>query len=489
MLFSARRLCAGSAITTCLSHPDGHPAPPITRAPQRRFPGVKTEVPAVGRKLGCGNFVRVNWMNMNGRAIHFGVLCPPTFSHVAGAVSLSRELQKRGHRVTFFNIADLEDLVVRQGVGFSPIGLQDHPAGSLPVFVRKMGQLKGLAALRFGIKTVVGEAEMILRDAPAAMRKGGISALIVDQGEIAGSTVAEHLNLPFATICNAVPGHRDPNVPPAITPWNFGSGSLARLRNRLAYRVGMLALTSLMKVVNRYRSGWGMQTLDDFQQTFSPLMQVSQLTADFDFPNQALPQHFNYIGLFEKESPPEIDFPFDRLNGKPLVYTAMGTVLTDMNSVYSRIAEACSGLDVQLVITLGSKDKEVPADLRNLPASPLVVAFAPQTVLLKRAAVTICHGGINTVLESLRCGVPVISIPIVTDSPGTSARLERSGAGVSIPIGRLDSARLRGLLQRLLQEPGYRERATALGESIAKAGGSSRAADLIVNALAPAIPS
>lgn len=422
-------------------------------------------------------------------SIHFGVLCPPTFSHVSGAVSLSRELQKREHRVTFFNIADLQDLVLRQGVGFCPIGLQDHPAGSLPAFVRKMGQLKGLSALRFGITTVVGEAEMILRDAPAAMRECGISALIVDQGELAGSTVAEHLKIPFATICNAVPGHRDPNVPPAITPWNFGTGSLARLRNRLAYRVGILALTSLMKVVNRYRSTWGFQTLGDFQQTFSPLMQVSQLTADFDFPNQALPAHFNYIGLFEKESSPEIGFPFDQLNDKPLVYAAMGTVLTDMKDVYSCIAEACSGLDVQLVITLGSKDKEVPADLRNLPGSPLVVAFAPQTVLLKRAAVTICHGGINTVLESLRCGVPVISIPIVTDSPGTSARLQRSGAGEAIAIGRLDSSRLRALLQRVLHEPGYRERARALGESIAKAGGSSHAADLIVNALTPAIPS
>jgi MGT family glycosyltransferase len=417
------------------------------------------------------------------RRIHFAALCPPTFSHAAGTISLARQLQKRGHQVTFFNILDLEQRVVRQGIDFCAIGLTDHPAGSLQAFVNKMGQLKGIPALKFGMQTAIKETRTILRDAPEAMRERGVTALLIDQGEPAGSTVAEHLRLPFATLCQAIPANRDPRVPPTVTPWRYDGGWLMRMRNRLAHHAVALVFRPLLKVINQSRSEWGLKMLCDVEETYSPLIQVSQATEDFDFPNPSLPPHFHYIGLYEKESSQEVDFPFDRLNGKPLVYATAGTVQTGLKHVYFCIAEACATLDVQLVITLGSKDAEPSAALQNLPGGPIVVGFAPQNALLERATATICHGGLNTVLESLRSGVPVISIPITVDQPANGARLQRSGAGETIVLKALNSARLRDCLERVLNQPGYRERARTLGRSIAAAGGSTRAAELIEEAM------
>ncbi|MGA7216366.1 MAG: hypothetical protein WBX20_19355, partial [Terrimicrobiaceae bacterium] len=41
---------------------------------------------------------------------------------------------------------------------------------------------------------------------------------------------------------------------------------------------------------------------------------------------------------------------------------------------------------------------------RNFAGSPIVVPFAPQLELLRRAALTITHAGLNTALESLNQG-------------------------------------------------------------------------------------
>ena len=87
-----------------------------------------------------------------------------------------------------------------------------------------VGKLKGLAALRHALREVNLKARMLFRDAPAAIRDEGIDALIVDQIEMAGGTVAEHLGLPFVSAAVAVPINLDSSVPPFIFPWPHRAG-------------------------------------------------------------------------------------------------------------------------------------------------------------------------------------------------------------------------------------------------------------------------
>jgi hypothetical protein len=86
---------------------------------------------------------------------------------------------------------------------------------------------------------------------------------------------------------------------------------------------------------------------------------------------------------------------------------------------------------VQLVIALGGGC--APDDLPFLPGDPLMLGFAPQLELLRRASLTITHAGMNTVLESLAEGVPMVAIPIANDQPGMGARLAWSGSGAVVP--------------------------------------------------------
>ena len=62
---------------------------------------------------------------------------------------------------------------------------------------------------------------MLFRDAPEAIRQADIDLLLVDQVTNAGGTIADYLNLPFITVCNALPINREPGVPPSFTAWSY----------------------------------------------------------------------------------------------------------------------------------------------------------------------------------------------------------------------------------------------------------------------------
>jgi zeaxanthin glucosyltransferase len=109
----------------------------------------------------------------------------------------------------------------------------------------------------------------------------------------------------------------------------------------------------------------------------------------------------------------------------------------------------------------------------------------PQLELIRRSAPSIPHGGLNTALESLAWGVPMVVLPVTNDQPGVGARVERSGVGRSIPVGRVTAGRLRQAVGAVLGDPTYRDRAEALRSSIEAGDGLGRAADVIGEAFEP----
>jgi MGT family glycosyltransferase len=155
----------------------------------------------------------------------------------------------------------------------------------------------------------------------------------------------------------------------------------------------------------------------------------------------------------------------------------MGTLQNGVLRTFRMIAEACAGLDMQLVISLGGGQD--PALLGDLSGDPIVVGYAPQLELIQRSTLTISHGGLNTALESLAWGVPMVVLPVTYDQPGVGARVEWSGVGRSIPVGRLTVDRLRDAIRSVLGDPTYRKRAGLLQRSIEAADGLNRAADVI----------
>ncbi len=56
-----------------------------------------------------------------------------------------------------------------------------------------------------------------------------------------------------------------------------------------------------------------------------------------------------------KQQGPWWKFPWHRLDGRPLIYASLGTARSIQRTAFSLIAEACSELNLQLIISLGGQ--------------------------------------------------------------------------------------------------------------------------------------
>jgi UDP:flavonoid glycosyltransferase YjiC (YdhE family) len=412
----------------------------------------------------------------------FGAFCFPGTGHLNPMTALAHSLQRRGHQVVIFGIPDTEASVRAAGIEFYRIGAQEYPPGTLKTLDEQLARLKGIAAFRFTLDRVRRSMRMVLRDGPEAVRTANVEALLVDEAEFAGN-VADHLGLPWISIALIPPLLPDDRFPPFWLGWAAGQDRLSRLQNRVAIHLLLRIAAPIFKEVNQQRSAWGLKPLMRPEDGLSPLAQITQLPEALEFDIRGKrPAGLHYTGPFLlAEHRPAVDFPWDRIDGRPLIYASLGTLQNGSEAIFKTIAEACAGLDAQLVLSMGGGLD--PARLGKLAGDPLVVRFAPQLELLKRATLVITHGGLNTVLESLAEGVPMVAVPLANDQPGVAARLKARGACVVVSRHRLNPARLRKAVRLVMQDARYREAAQVLQRAIQQLDGPDRAAELIEQAL------
>lgn len=415
---------------------------------------------------------------------HFGILCPMTDGHMNPMTTLGRELQRRGHRVTLFGFLDAQAKTVAAGLEFWAIAKSEYPSGITAKSLENLAHLNGYAALQYTINLMKEGADVLLRCVPEAIRLSGVEALLVDQTTIEGETIAEHLDIPFITVCNALVVNPEADVPPHFTSWSYKPAWWARLRNQAGYSLLNRFARPITQVLDEYRQKWNLSLYSQSpdKDSFSKLAQISQQPVEFEFPRKQLPKCFHFTGPYHNLTGLEVSsFPFEKLTGQPLIYASLGTLQNRQQDTFYCIADACVGMDAQLVISLGGALD--PEALPNLPGKPLIVKYAPQLQLLKKASLTITHAGLNTVLESLSNNVPMVAIPIANDQPGVAARLAWVGAGEFIPFSRLSVPKLKAAIKQVLTDDCYKYNTSKLHTAIQRSGGVSRAADIVEQAV------
>lgn len=413
---------------------------------------------------------------------HIGILCPGAIGHLNPMCNLGNELLHRGHRVTLFGVPDVKAKIAQSNLEFCEIGAEDFPIGSLDTMYATLGKLTGTEGLKFSIQFFLKEAKMLFRDAPGAIRNANIDLLLIDGVTTAGGTVADYLNIPFINICNALPMNREPGVPPFFTHWKYKNVWWAKLRNQLGTSLLSYLTKSIWNLVVEQRATWNLPTYADRNDYLSQLAQIAQLPQELDFPREKLVPWFHYVGPLKNASETELVsldsqyFPFEKLNGKPLIYATLGTLQSHNLDIFQYIAQACQGMDAQLVISLGNPQAD-PSQM-NFPGDPIVAAFPPHQQLINRACLVITHAG-STAVSCLSSGVPMVAIPITTDQPGMAARVAQAGAGEVVQLSKLTVPKLKAAIEQVLGNPSYRENAAKLATAIQNAGGVNQAANVV----------
>jgi zeaxanthin glucosyltransferase len=423
---------------------------------------------------------------------HFGIFCPGTYGHLNPMCNLGRELMQRGHQVTLFGLPDVADKVTKAGLNFYEIGAADFPRGKMVESLQQLGELDGLPALKFSIAFFLAESAMLIREAPIAIQSAGVEALIIDQISLSVGTVADRLKLPFVTVYNALLLNREPGVPPFSTTWAYQDNVTARLRNRLGNALIARLTNPLWQLIVQQREAWQLPPQENREAAVSQLAQICQMPAALDFPRKNLPTCLHYIGQLQAPVSPESansslgDFPWERLTGQPLIYASLGTLQNRNWQIFESIATACEGLDAQLVVALGNPNQDI--NQVKLAGNPIVVSYAPQQQLIDRATLVITHAGLNTTLDALSAGVPMVAIPITNDQPGVAARMVRTGSGLLIPVKKVTVDRLRFAITKVLNDQSFKNNAMKMQADIQAAGGVPRAADIIEQAISTGQP-
>jgi zeaxanthin glucosyltransferase len=291
------------------------------------------------------------------------------------------------------------------------------------------------------------------------------------------------VGMPYAHVASAL--HFDYSGYTPLYDWPHETNPTALARNRKGVESFLETLAHPTIAIGRaYAERIGLNVdWDNPSATISKLAWITQCPREFDFESSHWPPQFHHTGPFhDGAGRMEVDFPWERLTGEPLIYASMGTMLDGLADVFRTITAATAKhKGFQLVLSVG--DQLDPEQIGSLPSNTILVKRAPQLELLKRASVCITHAGLNTVLESLAQGVPQVAIPVTVDQPGVAARIAEKKTGLVVPLKKLTLSHLLLLLDQVFNEPTYRDNARYFQKVIAETNGLSVAADLVEESL------
>jgi len=344
--------------------------------------------------------------------------------------------------------------------------------------------MQGENALQFTARVVLAQTEAMLKSLPAIVQANGVDALVLDTGQRYAELGAMQLGMPYVHVSNSLHLDFSGYTPLCLYGWAHETTPAALARNREGVAKVVRLLQSSNASIRAYAGKVGLSIdWEDPGSTLSRLAWIAQVPRAFDFESSHWPPQFHHTGPFHDGKGREnVDFPWNRLTGEPLIYASMGTIMNGRVDVFRTIvAGVAKHKGTQLVLSIG--DQLDSRQIGPVPSNAIIVKRAPQLELLKSSSVCITHAGLNTVLESLAQGVPQVAIPVTFDQPGVAARIADKQTGVVTSLDKLTADHLSTLLNEVLNDSTYRDNARKLQRAIAKASGLSVAADLVETSL------
>ena len=402
----------------------------------------------------------------------------PIDGHLNPLGDLGTRLSNRGFEVIMISLPSANEKVKRLNYPFLAIGRGRPVANEFDNLLNLHKKISGVASLRLGIKQVIQSIEMLEEELPPIIKKEKIKLLLIDQMLISVPISAIRMNIPYITVCAALEINQAPGVPPYFSHYSYGEKLYQKILYTFYYQLLNFLTNDLYKkvksLIKKHHLKMNTKSIIDLQSLHSKRATIiTQCPPSLAFKSIS---GIHYTGPFLLEkNRPVIDFPWEKLKvNKPIIYASLGTMFTGFTHIYQKIADALKDLDIQLIISTGRNDIKI-----TTYNSQIVVTFAPQLEIFKKASLFITHGGMNSVLEALKNKVPLLVIPIAHDQPGVAARVKACGAGEFIKMRKLTIKNLKENVHKILTHSNYREAATKVSTDIIASGGGEKACDII----------
>ncbi|WP_229117697.1 nucleotide disphospho-sugar-binding domain-containing protein [Enemella evansiae] len=171
---------------------------------------------------------------------------------------------------------------------------------------------------------------------------------------------------------------------------------------------------------------------------------------------------------------------------QPVVLVSLGTLHAAGDDFFATCVDGLGDLPIRVVIATGRDTP--PAAAAGAPSSFCWRTRVPQRAVLARSAAFVTHGGMNSALEGIAAGVPLVVIPQQVEQFLIGKAFADRGAATVLRqhLGRrpVPADQLRAAVRQAVTDPAMARAAIELGGTMRAEGGADRAAELINEFLA-----
>lgn len=383
----------------------------------------------------------------------------PSHGHVNPTLGIVSELIRNGENVIYFCTEQYRNNIEKTGAIFKGLGNEAKvPKGNASLDKNK--QLFDVA-LRMMLST-----EQVVSHILNEIRDEKIDYMIYDSMYPVGNIISQILKVP--TICSHAVFAKADEIAPA--------GKNVVSMEAIKDHPGMDAFKQM---ADRIREKYGAEV----PPLSGMLLHYGDLniayTSKYFVPHaEDYDSSFRFIGGPLSTLDEIVDFPFEKLENKRVIFISLGTAFNNVHPEVYDLFFRCYENEKDTTVVIAAYNIDTSGF--EIPDNFIVRNYVPQNEILKYTDVAVSHGGLNTTSDLVYYSIPFVVIPIGGDQPYMAERFTRLGAAITLDKDSLTPEVLRDAIEEVSTVPSYRENLEAIRRSFEEAGGYKKAvADII----------
>ncbi|SEW18204.1 glycosyltransferase, MGT family [Chitinophaga sp. YR573] len=385
----------------------------------------------------------------------FAFIVPPLTGHVNPTLSLGAELLQRGHEVGWISLdASLENRLPQGGrlllLQYDQNDVEKRDSEQYLDQITKKN-VSGIESIKFLYEEVLIPLNRYMFEGITTILDAFKPDVIINDHQLfSGAIAACKMEIPYATSVTAPAAVKMMEDLPGVHEWEIRQIVALQQELGIPYDRAIVCSEALTMIF----------TSKDF------------------FGDMSLPPWYKFIGPVIQHRTTVTAFNWEKLyhlGDVPRILVSIGTTFdhTYKKEFFQKVIEALGNEPVSVVVVSD------PSLFEEWPDNFVVQERIPQLELLPHLDAVVCHGGHNTVCESLSHGLPLVVIPIAYDQSHVAGRVIQVESGVRLNYKRFKAAHLHTAVWEILRNPAYKEAAKRIQSSFEQSGGAATAANLL----------
>ncbi|KAA6453954.1 macrolide family glycosyltransferase [Bacillus atrophaeus] len=375
---------------------------------------------------------------------HITIINIPAYGHVNPTLALVEKLCEKGHRVTYATTEEFAPAV--QQAGARPL-LYETTISVDPQQIKELME-KNETPLMF-LKESLG----ILPQLEELYKEDQPDLIVYDFIALAGKLLADKLQVPAVRLCSSYAQNE-----------SFQMGTeemLKQVKEAEAEFQAFLEQENLPAV--------------SFEQLAIPeAFNIVFMPRSFQIKNETFDDRFCFIGPSLGKRSEQERLLLKEKGDRPLMLISLGTAFNAWPEFYQMCMEAFGGAKWHVIMSVGKSIE--PDSLGDIPDNFTVRQSVPQLDVLAEADVFISHGGMNSTMEAMNEGVPLVVIPQMHEQELTAQRVEELGLGIYLPKEEVSVPRLQQAIGNIFSDKEIHSRVKDMQKDVKEAGGAEQGA-------------